>query len=221
MSRHSTSFEAEREVSAESAQELARRPNPSRSRRLARPGPVPAAKPTGLAPAAAGGRRRRRAGRRVLVRLGLLDGRPLPGLDRRRLCARRQHHHRAEGFGLSARSTGRRQRACKGRPSAGANRRARFQGRARPGQGRRRRGAGHRHQQAGPTRGPASRSLPRRRRPSRSTSQQDFRRPGEQALHRPCRHRLRQRAERASRAIQECRARRRRSCATRPILFPR
>ena len=50
----------------------------------------------------AGGRGSRGPGRRLLVRLGLLDGRPLPGLDRRRLCEGRQHHHRAEGLRLPA-----------------------------------------------------------------------------------------------------------------------
>ena len=48
-----------------------------------------------------------------LVRLRLLDRRPLPGLDRRRLCEGRQHHHRAEGLRLSDAGAGRRQRACR------------------------------------------------------------------------------------------------------------
>ena len=43
---------------------------------------------------------------------------------------------RAQGLRLHRRSTGRRQRAGQGRPGAGAYRRSRFQGRARPGRGR-------------------------------------------------------------------------------------
>ena len=57
--------------------------------------------------------------RRLLFRLALLDGRPLRGLDRRRLCAGRQHDDRAEDFRLYRRGAGRRQRAGQGRSGPG------------------------------------------------------------------------------------------------------
>src|SRR5580692_9298814 len=48
MSRHSTAFEAEREVSAETAQQLRAEPNPVSNPTVSPvPVPVPAAKPTG------------------------------------------------------------------------------------------------------------------------------------------------------------------------------
>ena len=70
-----------------------------------------------------------------IFRLAVLDRRPLPGVDRRRLCPGRQHHDRAEGLGLYRRGAGRRQRAGQGRADPGPDRRPRFPGRARSGQG--------------------------------------------------------------------------------------
>ena len=169
MSRHSTSFEAERPVPAEAAQELLPADNNERGgharRRLphavARKGAIRRLLMAGTAVALLAGR--------SLVRLGLLDRRPLSGLDRRRLCEGRQHDHRAESLRLSHRSAGRRQRARHGRPGIGADRRPRFQGRARSGQGRCCRSGSRGRQQAGAARRPAGRDRRPQRRRSRST----------------------------------------------------
>ena len=171
-----------------------------------------------VAAAVDGRRGSRRAVGRCLVWLGLLDRRPLSRLDRRRLCKGRQHDHRAKGLGLprprcwSATTSTSRPARC-WRASTTATSRWRST-RPRP-------------------------TWPRRRRPSPASSaqldvqqavieaakatrrgrhrRQDLRRPGEQALHRSCRHRLWQRAERAGRAIAQCRRGSRDRSATRPI----
>ena len=85
----------------------------------------------------------------------LLDGGPVRGLDRRRLCAGRQHHDRSQSFGLHRRGARARQRAGEGRPGPRPNRRPRLPRRARPGQGRCRGRARRVGRQAGPARCPA------------------------------------------------------------------
>ena len=80
MSRHSTSFKAEAEVPAEAVQELLPQPNPV----------AQSAAPAASQPSYKNRIRRLLTGRRCgrltcrirLVRLGLLDRRTLPGLDR-------------------------------------------------------------------------------------------------------------------------------------------
>ena len=64
-----------------------------------------------------GRRRPSRSSPAPVLRLGVLDGRPFPGLDRRCLCQGRQHHDCAEGVGLYRRGACRRQRAGQGRPA--------------------------------------------------------------------------------------------------------
>ena len=169
MSRHSTSFEVERAVPAEVVQELlppenkseAAAPAPLPAISVARKGAIKRILMAGTAVALLGGRR--------LVWLGLLDRRPVSGLDRRRLCEGRQHHHRAKGLRLSQRRAGRRQRARHCRADVGADRRSRLQGGARTGQGRCCRGRGRARQQAGATRRPAGRDRSRQGNASRST----------------------------------------------------
>ena len=63
-------------------------------------------------------------------RTSLLDGRPVPGIDRRRVRESGLHDDRAEGVGLHRRSAGERQRHRRGRPAAGAHRRPRLPHRA-------------------------------------------------------------------------------------------
>ncbi len=66
-----------------------------------------------------------------LVGLQLLDGRPLPRGDRRRLRAGRHHPHLGEGVRLRQRVADRREHADQGRRSDREDRRQRLQGRPR------------------------------------------------------------------------------------------
>ena len=97
MTVHSTAFQIERSGSRRRRQALL----PAAA--VPRPAAGPAhGKKAQFSQAVADRGGARRAGRRGLVWLGLLDRRPVSGLDRRRLCEGRQHHHRAEGLRLSA-----------------------------------------------------------------------------------------------------------------------
>ena len=78
MTRHSTAFEAERPVPAgDTVRDLV--PDPQNAARMQR---RPSYKKVQFPQAVDGWRRSGGACRRGVVRLGLLDGRPLPGLDR-------------------------------------------------------------------------------------------------------------------------------------------
>ena len=163
----------------------------------------------------------RGAGRRGLVWLRLLDRRPVSGLDRRRLCEGRQHHDRAEGLRLSPRGAGRRQRTRQGaarcwRGSTTATSRSRST-RPRPTSPPREAAIASKQAQLDVQQAviDAAKATHRRRHGER-----DLRHPGEQALHRSGRHRLRQRAERAAGAVAQSPARRPRSSATPPTLPP-
>ena len=181
MTQHPTVFTIEKAIPAAEAM-----PDLVAPGELRVPSPEPTPPPTGAASTAsrkrpirrlllAGAARRRRGRRRF--RLAVLDGRPLRGLDRRRLCQGRQHHDRPQISGyIAAVLVDDNEPVKAGQVLARIDDRD-FKVSARAGQGRGRGRQGQHRQQAGGDRGAAvgdrggaghGRGRPGQRRPSPS-----------------------------------------------------